>query len=56
MTTGVLPQVRVEIHLSNGVELGPTPRTDLNAGQKINITLLATGQTFATFSVHAEVG
>ena len=55
-TTGTLRQVRVEVHLSNGVELGPTTPTDLRPGRVIKITLSATGQSFSTWSAHPEIG
>ena len=29
ITGGTLPRARVEVHLSNGIELGPTPPVDL---------------------------
>ncbi len=34
---------RVEIHLSNGMELGPTPRVDLGAGEARPVELDARG-------------
>lgn len=56
-TTGAtLQQVRVEVHLSNGVELGPTTPQDLAPGQTIPVTLSATGQVFDGWTPHAEVG
>ena len=55
-TAGILRRVRVEVHLSNGVELGPTPQTDLRPGQIVDITLSAAGQTFTAWSAHPEVG
>ena len=56
-TTGAtLSQVRVEVHLSNGTELGPTTPVDLAPGQVIDITLPATSQPFALWSAHPEVG
>ncbi len=56
-TTGAtLNRVRVEVHLSNGVELGPTAPVDLAPGQVADITLQATGQSFASWSAHPEVG
>ena len=55
-TSVTLSQVRVEVHLSNGVELGPTMPRDLAPGETIPITLDATSQTFATWSAHPEVG
>ena len=56
-TTGAtLRRVRVEVHLSNGTELGPTTPVDLAPGQVAAITLPATSQPFATWSAHPEVG
>ena len=55
-TSSTLSRVRVEVHLSNGVELGPTTPRDLAPGEKIDFTLDATGETFATWSAHPEVG
>ena len=56
-TTGAtVTDVRVEIHLSNGTELGPTPRVDLAAGAKQSVTLDAAGQDFDWYSVHVELG
>jgi len=55
--TGVtLSSVRVEVHLSSGVELGPTTPMDLAPGQTIPVSLPATGQVFATWGAHPEVG
>ena len=54
-TNGTLTRVRVEIHLSNGVELGPTTPVDLAPGQVIDIVLPASGQ-FDGWVPHAEVG
>ena len=50
-----LDRVRVEIHLSNGVELGPTPSIDLSPGEFADVRLDATSQPFDTWSAHAEV-
>lgn len=55
-TNSVLTRARVEIHLSNGTELGPTTPTDLAPGQTIRISLPATQAPFTTWSPHAEVG
>lgn len=55
-TTATVTQVRVEIHLSNGVELGPTPRTNLAAAETTSIELDARGQSFTWFTVHVEIG
>ncbi len=48
--------VRVEIHLSNGTELGPTPRVGLVADETKSVTLDASGQSFSWYSVHVELG
>ncbi len=48
--------VRVEVHLSNGVELGPTPRVNLAAGETRAVHLSAMSQSFTGFSVHVELG
>ena len=55
-TNATLSRVRVEVHLSNGVELGPTKPMDLAPGQSIDVSLPATGQNFATWGAHPEVG
>ena len=55
-TSSTVAAVRVEIHLSNGEELGPTPRKDLGAGESVPVTLDAGGQDFDWWSVHAETG
>ncbi len=55
-TNATVSNVRVEIHLSNGVELGPTPRINLTAGQMSSVELDASGQSFAMWSVHVELG
>ena len=56
-TTGnVLSQVRVEVYLSNGTELGPTAPVDLAPGQVLDINLPATEASFTGWIAHAEVG
>ena len=55
-TSGTLTRVRVEIHLSNGVELGPTTPVDVAAGGTIDISLPATPQAFTGWLPHVEVG
>ena len=55
-TAAPLKQVRVEVHLSNGTELGPTTPVDLAPGQTIPVNLPATSQPFATWGAHPEVG
>lgn len=55
-TNAILPQVRVEVHLSNGVELGPTPPVDLMPGQALPVHLPAGNQPFVRWGAHQEVG
>ncbi len=56
-TTNVtLTRVRIEVHLSNSTELGPTTPTDLASGQILDVTLPATAQAFESWIAHAEVG
>ncbi|MDE0184048.1 MAG: FxLYD domain-containing protein [Candidatus Poribacteria bacterium] len=57
-TSSTLQRVRVEVHLSNGTELGPTMPSylPLPPGEKMNIKLDASGESFSTWSAHAEVG
>ncbi|MDE0228514.1 MAG: hypothetical protein OXJ62_06635 [Spirochaetaceae bacterium] len=55
-TGGTLPMVRVEVHLSNGTELGTTMPVDLAAEQTIAVTLPASGEKFDGWIAHAEVG
>ncbi len=55
-TESALSRVRVEVHLSNGTELGPTTPTDLDPGQAIDVVLPATGRSFNSWSAHPEVG
>lgn len=55
-TSQTLSRVRVEVHLSNGTELGPTTPKDLKAGEKMDVTLDAQGENFDTWSAHPEVG
>ena len=51
-----LTRVRVEVHLSNGVELGPTTPVDLAPGESRSVSLEASEAPFETWSAHAEVG
>ena len=55
-TNTTLTRVRIEVHLSNGIELGPTTPGDLGAGQSRQITLAASDEPFETWSAHPEVG
>ena len=56
LTEKTLTRVRIEVHLSNGVELGPTKPIDLTPGKKVDVGLSAEGQTFEWWKAHAEVG
>jgi len=51
-----LTRVRIEVHLSNGTELGPTEPIDLEPGKKVEVKLSAEGQSFEWWKAHAEVG
>lgn len=56
-TTGnVLSNVRIEVHLSNGTELGPTTPVDLAPGQAMDVNLPSTAASFTGWIAHAEVG
>ncbi len=55
-TAETLKQVRVEVHLSNGKELGPTPAADLAPGEKRDVLLAAISTNFDTWTAHPEVG
>ena len=55
-TNETLKQVRVEVHLSNGKELGPTIPGDLAPGEKREILLTATSTDFDRWTAHPEVG
>ena len=55
-TAETLSQTRIEVHLSSGVELGPTTPEDLPPGGVAEITLSADGEEFETWNAHPEVG
>ena len=55
-TDETLKQVRVEVHLSNGTELGPTKPSDLEPEKSMEVTLSAEGEEFTTWGAHPEVG
>ena len=59
-TSAILTQVRVEVHLYDGMvtvdELGPTPNVDLMPGESHAITLPVGGQSFTEWVAHPEVG
>ena len=54
-TQQTLCAVRVEVHLSSGVELGPTERTDLAPGESVAVHLPSGGEPFASWTAHPEV-
>ena len=55
-TGGVLTNVRIEVHLSNGTELGPTTPVDMAPGQVLSVNLPSTQEPFTGWIAHAEVG
>ena len=56
-TKNVLTNVRIEVHLSNGTELGPTTSVDLVPGQVMDVNLPSTAAAaFTGWIAHAEVG
>ncbi len=55
-TRNVLTRVRIEVHLSNGTELGPTTLIDLAPGQVATVNLPSTQASFTGWVAHAEVG
>ncbi|NQT16791.1 MAG: hypothetical protein HQ582_28800 [Planctomycetes bacterium] len=55
-TDTTLERVRVEVHLSNGKELGPTTPVDLDPGGKKDVKLTATAKDFEGWTAHPEVG
>ena len=55
-TAKPLKKVRVEVHLSNGKELGPTTPVNLKPGEKSAVKLTAVGKKFDRWTAHPEVG
>ena len=56
-TTGsVLSNVRIELNLSNGTELGPTTPVEMAPGEVRRVNLPATQASFTGWIAHAEVG
>ena len=55
-TNTVLTRVRIEVHLSNGTELGPTTPVDMTPGQVMQVNIPATAAPFTGWTPHAEVG
>ena len=56
VTKETIKSVRVEVHLSNGTELGPTNPIDLPAGKKGNVKISAESQSFTWYKAHPEAG
>lgn len=54
-TEDTLNRVRVEVHLSTGVALGPTTPVDLAPGERKEIKLFAKNYEFESWTVHPEV-
>lgn len=54
-TQRTLCAVRVEVHLSNGAELGPTAELDLPAGQTTPVRLPSQGEPFEAWTAHPEI-
>ncbi len=55
-TDKTLKRVRVEVHLSNGKELGPTTPADLDPGERRAVKLKATNEDFDGWTAHPELG
>jgi len=55
VSDAIIQDVRVEVHLNTGTELGPTPYVDLAPNQVEDVVLEVNGELFVTWSVHAEV-
>lgn len=55
-TERTLERVRVEVHLSNGIELGPTIPSDMKPGETKRVSLKASSKPFDGWSAHPEVG
>ena len=53
-TQATICAVRVEVHLADGPELGPTERRDLDAGQSVAVELPAEGEGFERWTAHPE--
>ena len=55
-TNQTLARVRIEVHLSNRTELGPTTPVDMAPGQVLSVDLPSTQASFTGWVAHAEVG
>ena len=54
MTEATVCAVRVEVHLADGPELGPTERQDVGAGESVSVELPAEGESFERWTAHPE--
>jgi len=52
----IAEKVRVEVHLSDGTELGPTTPANMKPGEKKEVKLSTTQKDFTGWVAHAEVG
>jgi len=55
-TDSTLTRVRIEVHLDNGTELGPTTPVDLAPGEVMAVNMPSTQAPFTGWVPHAEVG
>ena len=55
-TNNTLTRVRIEVHLDNGTELGPTTPVDMAPGEVMAVNLPSTQAPFTGWVPHAEVG
>ncbi len=53
-TQATICSVRVEVHLSNGTELGPTEPADLEPGESATVLLPSEGAPFERWTAHPE--
>ena len=53
-TEATICNVRVEVHLSNGTELGPTAGQDLEPGESAATRLPSGGESFERWTAHPE--
>ncbi|MYB06494.1 MAG: hypothetical protein F4Y07_15355 [Gemmatimonadetes bacterium] len=53
-TEATICNVRVEVHLSHGTELGPTDGLDLAAGESAATRLPSGGASFERWTAHPE--
>ena len=54
-TNAPLCGVRVEVHLRNGPELGPTTPVDLQNGETAELSLPVGGERFTSWTAHPEL-